>query len=137
MKLKEPRHRFNNAMLIDDSELDNFINEKTLEANHFAKRIYAVTGARSALEFLQNLITMGKGYEDAYPEIIFIDINMPMMDGFQFIEQFRKIEHKLKKPKLVILTSSVYLHDRQKAGSIGKDIVFLNKPLTREMLEAL
>ena len=43
MKIKEPQYRFKNAMLIDDSELDNFINEKTLEANHFAKRVYAVS----------------------------------------------------------------------------------------------
>jgi len=135
MKRKEPDFKYANAMLIDDNELDNFINEKTLEANLFAKKIYTNTSAQSALEFLKNLVTMGNEFSAVYPEVIFIDINMPMMDGFQFIENFKKTSEKdLKQPKLVILTSSVYHEDRQKASKISKDLIFLNKPLTKEML---
>jgi CheY-like chemotaxis protein len=138
MKRKEPKYKYNNVMLIDDNELDNFINEKTIEANNFSKRIYSNTSAKSALEFLNNLITMGEVHSEAYPEVIFIDINMPMMDGFQFIESFKmSSEKKIKEPKLVILTSSVYHEDRQKAFEISKDIIFLNKPLTQEALQSL
>ena len=65
-------------------------------------------------------------------------INYYKTFGFQFIENFkRETEEKLLRPKLVILTSSVYHEDRQKANNISEDIVFLNKPLTREMLEQL
>jgi CheY-like chemotaxis protein len=136
MKLKEPKYNYTNVMLIDDNELDNFINEKILEANHFAKKIYVNTSAKSALEFLSNIITMGENATDGYPEVIFIDINMPIMDGFQFIETFKKnLEQKIHNPKLVILTSSVYHEDKQKADSISKDIVFLNKPLTKDLLD--
>ncbi len=138
MKIKEPKFRYTNVMLVDDSELDNFINEKTLEANHFAKKVYVHTSAKSALEFLNNLVTMGNEYSDVYPRVIFIDINMPMMDGFQFIEHYKKnSEESLQKPKLVILTSSVYNEDRQKANDISKDIIFLNKPLTKTMLDSI
>jgi CheY-like chemotaxis protein len=138
MKVKEPKFRYANVMLIDDSELDNFINEKTLEANHFAKKVYIHTSAKSALEFLSNLVTMGSEYADVYPFVIFIDINMPMMDGFQFIEHFKKTTEKhLHKPKLVILTSSVYNEDKQKASEISNDIIFLNKPLTSAMLDSI
>lgn len=138
MKIKEPKYTYNNVMLIDDSELDNFINEKTLEGNHFAKKVYVHTSAKSALEFLSNLVTMGAEYSDVYPHVIFIDLNMPMMDGFQFIEQYKKnTEASLKKPKLVILTSSVYNEDRQKANEISSDIIFLNKPLTKAMLDTI
>jgi len=138
MKIKEPKCRYTNVMLIDDSELDNFINEKTLEANHFAKKVYVHTSAKSALEFLNNLVTMGNEYSDVYPHVIFIDINMPMMDGFQFIEHYKKnSEAPLHKPKLVILTSSVYNEDRQKANEISPDIIFLNKPLTKAMLDTI
>lgn len=138
MKVKEPKFRYANVMLIDDSELDNFINEKTLEAYHFAKKVYIHTSAKSALEFLSNLVTMGSEYADVYPFVIFIDINMPMMDGFQFIEHFKKTTEKyLHKPKLVILTSSVYNEDKQKASEISSDIVFLNKPLTSTMLDSI
>jgi len=138
MKIKEPKYKYANVMLIDDSELDNFINEKTLEANHFAKKIYVHTSAKSALEFLNNLVTMGPEYSDVYPKAIFIDINMPMMDGFQFIDHYKKSsEDQLDKPKLIILTSSVYNEDRQKATSISNDIIFLNKPLTKDMLDKI
>lgn len=125
-------------MLIDDNDLDNFINVKTLEANVFAEKIYTNTSAQSAIEFLNNLVTLGENFSNIFPEMIFIDINMPMMDGFQFIEAFKKqAEAQLLKPKLVILTSSVYHEDKQKALSISPEIVFLNKPLTKEMLEKL
>jgi CheY-like chemotaxis protein len=135
MKIKEPPYKFNAAMLIDDSELDNFINEKTIEANLFAKKVYVHTSAKSALEFLSDLVTMGSEVAAIYPKVLFIDINMPMMDGFQFIEIFKKtLESSLNHPRLVLLTSSVYHEDRQKALEISKDIIFLNKPLTRQML---
>ena len=138
MKRKEPTYKYSHVMLIDDNELDNFINEKTLEANHFAKKIYMNTSAQSALEFVKNLVTMGEDFSDLYPEVLFIDINMPMMDGFQFIEQFKKnSETQLHKPKLAILTSSVNQEDREKARNISRDIVFLNKPLTKEMLDGM
>ena len=109
MKRKEPKFKYRNVMLIDDNELDNFINEKTLEANLFSKKIYSCTSGKSALEFLNNIVTMGDQFAEVYPQVIFIDINMPMMDGFQFIDYFKKeSEKQLQKPKLVLLTSSVY-----------------------------
>lgn len=136
MKIKSPKCKYSNVMLIDDNELDNFINEKTLEANNFAAKIYVNTSARSAMEFLNNILTMGEDYLTVYPEVIFVDINMPIMDGFQFIEYFKKnFESKLKLPKIVILTSSVYHEDKNKASQISKEIVFLNKPLTKAMLD--
>ena len=138
MKIKEPKCKYTNVMLIDDNDLDNFINEKILEANLFAKRVYINTGSKSALEFLNNLNTMGENCAGSFPEVIFVDINMPIMDGFQFIEHFKKnLEGKMKKPKIAILTSSVYYEDRQKADDLSKEIIFLNKPLTKEMLDKI
>jgi CheY-like chemotaxis protein len=138
MKRREPKYKYQNAMLIDDNELDNFINEKTLEANYFAHKIYIATSAKSALEFVNNLIIMGAEHRSAFPEVLFVDINMPMMDGFQFIEHFKKITEKSSiNPRLVILTSSVYHEDRQKAQRISEKIVVLNKPLTADMLAEL
>ena len=138
MKVKKPKYKFAHVMLIDDSDLDNFINEKTIEANNFAEKVYVHTSAKSALEFLSNLERMGPAFTEAYPSVIFIDINMPMIDGFQFIEQYRKGPGKQHQAtRLVILTSSVNKEDRAKAGSLSGDIVFYNKPLTRQMLEDL
>lgn len=138
MKAKEPNYKYNNVMLVDDNALDNFINEKMIECNHFAKKVYVHSSAKSGLEFLKNLVTIGGSYGDLYPDIIFVDINMPVMDGFQFIEEARKsLFNKLKMPRLVILTSSVYHEDKQKAAAISSDIVFLNKPLSTEVLKSI
>lgn len=138
MKRKDPQFRYKYAMLLDDNELDNFINQKIIEANHFASKIYINTGSKSALEFLNNLSISSTDAVNIFPEIIFVDLNMPMMDGFQFIENLKnKLPEKLKNLKLVILTSSVNPEDKKKASEIALDITFLNKPLTQEMLEKL
>jgi len=138
MNRKEPNYKYRNVMLLDDSDLDNFINEKIIEASHFAEKVYTTTSARSALEFISNLIIMGEDFSGAFPEVIFIDINMPMMDGFQFVELFeKKTAGYKKKPKLVILTSSVYHEDIQRARDISESLLFLNKPLSMEMLAGI
>ena len=138
MKRKEPSYKYQYAMLLDDNELDNFINQKTLEANSFANKIYLNTTSKGALEFLTNLETSSTEQFDIFPQIIFIDINMSMIDGFQFIETLKiKFSKRFKSIKIVILTSSLSIHDREKSMSISKDILFLNKPLTKEALNQI
>jgi len=136
MKRKDPKFKYKYAMLLDDNELDNFINQKIIEANHFASKVYVNTGSKSALEFLNNLSISSTETATIFPEIIFIDLNMPMMDGFQFIENLKsKMPESIKGLKLVILTSSVNPEDKKKAHDISLDITFFNKPLTKEMLD--
>ena len=138
MKRKDPICKYNYAMLLDDSELDNFINQKTIEATNFANKIYINTGSKSALEFLNNLEISSNDKIDIFPEIIFIDINMPMIDGFQFIENFKKtFSNRFINTKIVILTSSISQNDRIKADKISKGIIFLNKPLTKDALDQI
>lgn len=138
MKRKDPTYRYKHAMLLDDNELDNFINQKIIESSHFANKVYVNTGSKSALEFLSNLSISSSETLDIFPEIIFIDLNMPMMDGFQFIENLKaKLPEKIKSLKLIILTSSVNPEDKKKASNLSLEITFLNKPLTQEMLAQL
>ena len=138
MKINNKKTNYNSVLLIDDSVLDNFINEKMMELNCFANKIYVTSSGTSALEFINNLIVLGGAAEEIYPSIIFVDINMPNMDGFSFIEKFRKINvDKLKKSKIVILTSSVNMEDKQRAEKIDGDVFFVNKPLTKAILDTL
>lgn len=138
MKRKNPEFKYNYTMLLDDNELDNFINQKTIEANHFSKKTFVNTSSRSALEFLTNIELSNTETLSIFPEIIFIDINMPMIDGFQFIEKFKKLlPAKFKLVKIVILTTSVSQNDKDKALNLSKDILFLNKPLTVEALNQI
>jgi CheY-like chemotaxis protein len=138
MKRKAPGYRYKCAMLIDDNELDNYINEKILEFNHFAERIYKNTSGQNALEFLNNLAATDKQVPGTYPEVMFVDLNMPHIDGFQFIETFlRELSPQLNAPRIAILTSSLNHSDQQRAREISEDIAFLNKPLNAGMLDLL
>lgn len=130
------QYKYEHIMLVDDNEVDNYINEKTIEMSFFSKNVYMSTSSKSALEFLHNLELTGDISSSIYPELIFIDINMPVIDGFRFLEQLLKLKNKnIKKCKLIILTTSVYPEDRKKANSLLHNITFLNKPLTVEMLK--
>jgi CheY-like chemotaxis protein len=135
MKTKKPAIRYKSVMLIDDNELDNFVNQKIIEANYFADKIYVNTSARSALEFLQNIAINVELTDLLMPEIIFVDINMPLMDGFQFIDQFEVFSKNIKKDiRIAVLTTSVNPEDKHKASLYKRDVLFINKPLTDEAL---
>ena len=132
MKRKNPKYKFENTLLIDDNDLDNFINQKMMESAHFSEKIHICMNGEFALDFINSLIA---SENKLYPDIMFVDFNMPVMDGFEFIENFKKInDEELMKSKIVILTSSIDHEDRVKAEKIDSSITFINKPLTSEFL---
>jgi len=136
MNAKKPTARFETAMLIDDNEIDNLINEKMLEGTNFAERIYVYTSGKSALEYLQNLQRDKILEEKLIPDVIFLDINMPLMDGFQFLDEFDKLEKVIaKKSKIVMLTTSINPSDRELSDNNKYVLSFINKPLTQDYLE--
>lgn len=124
-------------MLIDDNDLDNMINQKILEANHFAEIIYVNSSSMSALEFLKNLEASGTLTEHLLPDYIFVDLNMPIIDGVQFIDLFYQQNKPVKKCKLVVLTSSINPNDKIRVSNLDQKIPFINKPLTNEILSSL
>jgi len=135
---KKPTYKYHTIMLIDDNELDNFINQKIIEGNFFAENIYVNTSGISALEFLKNILATKSLTDNLIPNVIFIDINMPLMDGFQFVEEYLKLSKNIKnKSKLVILTSSLSAEDKNRALMLGDKIIFINKPLNEESLNLI
>ncbi|QNL23241.1 response regulator [Hyphobacterium sp. CCMP332] len=125
-------------MLIDDNEIDNLINQKMIEAANICENIYTHTGAKSAIEFLKNLEKMSDSVNDFFPELIFLDIDMPLMDGFQFLDEFEKLSNETKgKIKIVMLTSSINPQDMSKAKKYSYVKKYINKPLTQENIEKL
>ncbi len=123
------------VMLIDDNEIDNLINQKMIEAANIAEHIYTHTGARSAIEFLRNLEKLDKETKNVMPEVIFLDIDMPLMDGFQFLDEFDKLsEGTKKKCKVVMLTSSINPQDVNKSKRYSYVKKYINKPLSQDNL---
>lgn len=130
----EGKKKFKSVMLIDDNEIDNLINQKMLEASNIAETIFMHTGAKGALEFLKNIEKISVGL----PEIIFLDIDMPLMDGFQFLDEFDKLSDKIKNNvSIIMLTSSINPQDLSKARKSNYVKKYINKPLTQESLEKL
>ena len=119
-------------MLIDDSEIDLFIHRRFLELCNFSKELIAYKSAESALESLRNL----NGEEP--PNIIFLDLNMPVIDGFSFLKLFSQLPEKIRKDsRIVVLTSSNSVTDREQVFLYDNVIHMITKPLKQSDIEAV
>lgn len=133
--MADPKYR--SVMLIDDNEIDNLINQKMIESANITKHIYTHTGAKSAIEFLRNIEKLEVA-DVVLPDVIFLDIDMPLMDGFQFLDEFEKFGNLVKKKcKIVMLTSSINPQDFNKSKKYLNVKLYINKPLSHESIAAL
>lgn len=120
------------VLLIDDNEADNYISEFVISESALAKKISMATSAVEALDYLETV----KGNADEFPDLIFLDIRMPVMDGFAFLEKFMEFPEAVNKQCAVImLSSSSDPKDIEQALQYPVVKRFLTKPLAFEMLE--
>lgn len=124
-----------NVMLIDDNKIDLFISEKIIKRLCIDSNIRTFSSAKSGIEFLKILEAKVGIKTMLVPDIILLDINMPEMNGFQFINEFNKLKMlKEKNIKIYMLSSSANLKDINKAKNMVACSGFINKPLTVQSL---
>lgn len=127
-------HYIDTILLVDDNETDNFIHKRVIELNHFAKNIIIKNSGKSALEYLQQ----NQDNPSAIPNVIFLDINMPIVDGFVFLFEYESFPDSIKnKSKVVILSSSDNKKDIDRIVDNDYVVHFLTKPLSDESLADL
>jgi two-component system, NarL family, nitrate/nitrite response regulator NarL len=124
--------KINKTLLIDDSDIDLFIQRRFLEVYNFSNQLVSYKSATEALNWLRNI----NGQDP--PEIIFLDLNMPEVDGFGFLKSFEALPEKIQNTaRIVVLTSSNSSKDRELVFENKNVIQFITKPLKQSDIDLL
>jgi len=120
---------FKKILVIDDNPTDRYIAKRMAEKHNFAEEIILYESARKALEYIQSL----EEEPHLLPQFIFLDINMPDMNGYEFLDEYSKISETIKTNCIIMMiTTSIHPEDLKRAENNPSVIRFLNKPLNKE-----
>lgn len=126
--------KFNKIILIDDNESTNFLNQDLIEELNLFEYIISFTHSEEALEYISN--TGNKNQPKA--DFVLLDLNMPEMTGWEFIETFRNLEEEQKAgTQFIILTSSSNPADTLKSGLYPEIAAIIQKPLEIQLLREI
>ena len=122
--------RSHSVLLIDDDQATNVYNSAIVRQAAVVDHVHVCTSGKSALEFLRSA-------ENPQPSVIFLDVNMPSMNGWEFLEDYHRLsEQQRAKVVVIMLTTSLDPNDELKAKEMGTQ-GFIRKPLTSEEVVAI
>lgn len=119
---------FKTCLLVDDNYIDNFVTRRILESGNFADEIIVIQSPFEALSALED--------GSIKPDVIFLDIRMPMMTGFEFLQKYEDLDLE-NSVKIFMLSSSLDPTDMDNSHNSKYVTQFVHKPLTHEALEEL
>ncbi len=123
--------KFTDVLLVEDDPITIMVCERIIKMTSFAEKVTSCENGKIAFDFLFSV----KDKENM-PKIIFLDINMPVMNGWDFLEELNKVKHAFKElPGIYLLSSTVDPEDYTKAKKILLVKDFISKPLSKEALE--
>jgi CheY-like chemotaxis protein len=125
--------KLNAILLVDDDPAANFINQLLLKDVVDADNLLIAQNGEEALKFISEYISSNT----PLPELILLDLNMPVMDGFEFLEEYQSLEvHSIPKPVIAVLTTSMNPKDVKRIHDLGI-VDFINKPLSPKTISQL
>lgn len=128
--LKEPDPKFETVMIIDDNLVDLYIISRMITKNNFGKNVLHYTEAEEAIKYLQE----NQDRTSKLPQIIFVDIYMPLMSGFEFLEAYDKLSTTLKNYcKVYIISSTIDNEDIARSSNNRNVLAFQVKPITKRI----
>jgi CheY-like chemotaxis protein len=117
-------------VVVDDDEIYKIIIGKMISNSGLFGKEYLFTDSREALEFCLN--------EEVKPDIILLDLNMPHLDGWEFLDQIKdSCPHTYHQTEIYIVTSSIFAKDQERAKTYQGVKGFISKPVTREILQQI
>lgn len=125
----------NCILLVDDNPADNEFHKIIINDSKVCNKVQVATTGRAALDYI---VKSGDAASDEFPkpDLIFLDINMPGMNGFEFLAEYHKLDEKLKsKIVIIMLSTSLNPDDSERARQINEVTEFMNKPLMSENLQ--
>lgn len=126
--------KFETVMIIDDNSIDLYVCSRMITKNNFGLKILQYKVATEALQYLQD----NQNNFSKLPQIIFVDIYMPEMSGFEFMEEYDKLPRALKNHcKAYIISSTIDSEDIARSHTTANVAAFQVKPITKEFLDRI
>jgi two-component system chemotaxis response regulator CheY len=127
--------KFNDVFVVDDDKIFHFIIKKLLANNNINVTPFFFENGLQALEGIKSKLDK----QEAQPDLILLDINMPVLDGWQFLEEFRMLKNKIKKEVVIyIISSSDNSVDRSRANDFKDEITdYYLKPITIDGIKSI
>ncbi len=125
-------------LCIDDDAITLMLCKKVIERVEFANEVLTAKNGEEAIFYFTDLAAHS-GQNMSYPKLIFLDLNMPIMNGWEFLDNYlqKNYQDLFSEAKFIVLSSTIDPQDVVKAKSYPMVIDFLSKPITKEMLERL
>lgn len=121
-------------LCVDDDPITLMLCKKVITKASFSKDIATAKNGQEALQYFDSFIN---NEENKIPQLIFLDLNMPVMDGWEFLDSFSTEKYSKINTKIIVLSSTIDPEDHQKSKKYPMVIDFLSKPITNEILNYL